>query len=201
MVPEPEDAWASYQRTVVEIMRPGEGSLRVWSAPQADEDRMAVARRTARPPPDCLGSGLERPGHDVNRVRQAALEADLASLSVPLFVAAGVDPVTGRREEGVAVRHLAESDVLALGVRYGQDAVFAWTPAAWAVVACRGGRRVTTGWFLETATTPDFASAGHLTRRFDERGGGRRARSTLAGGTMEQFDESWDEAARAGARL
>ena len=58
------------------------------------------------------------------------------------------------------LRILAEADVLALGVRYGQDAVFAWTPAAWAVVACRGGRRVTTGWSLETAPTPILLQPG-----------------------------------------
>ena len=62
-------------------------------------------------------------------MRQAALEADLALLSVPLLAAVGVDPATGRREEGVAVRGLPEAEVLALGVRYGQDAVFAWTPS------------------------------------------------------------------------
>ena len=160
MVSESVDPWASYERTVVEILRPGEGHLRVRSAPQPDEttwpwpDERPVHLLTAWDP------GQQRPGHDVNRVRQAALEADLALLSVPLLVAVGVDPVTGRREEGVAVRGLAEADVLALGVRYGQDAVFAWTPAAWAVVACRGGRRVTTGWSLETAPTPILLQPG-----------------------------------------
>ena len=34
--------------------------------------------------------------------------------------------------------------------RYGQDAVFEWTPPAWAVVACRGDRRSDFGW----AATP-----------------------------------------------
>ena len=148
MVPESEDPWASYQRTVVEITRPGEGGLQVRSAPQADEtgwpwsDERPVHVLTAWDP------GWQRPGHDVNRVRQAALEADLALLSVSLFVAVGVDPVTGRREEGVAVRHLSESDVLALGVRYGQDAVFAWTPSEWSIVACDESRRLASGWLL-----------------------------------------------------
>jgi hypothetical protein len=35
-----------------------------------------------------------------------------------------------------------------LGARYGQDAVFVWTPAEWAIVACTGGRRVASGWQL-----------------------------------------------------
>ena len=38
----------------------------------------------------------------------------------------------------MAVRRLPEAEVLALGVRYGQDAVFAWTPADWVIVAVRG---------------------------------------------------------------
>jgi Protein of unknown function (DUF3293) len=160
VVPESEDAWASYQRTVVEILRPEAGSLRVRSAPAADEtrwpwpDERPVHLLTAWDP------GSERPGLEVNRVRQAALEVDLGQHSVPLSVAVGVDPVTGRREEGVAVQGLPEAQVLALGERYGQDAVFAWTPSAWAVVACRGGRRATTGWFLEVAPTPILLQPG-----------------------------------------
>jgi Protein of unknown function (DUF3293) len=155
VAPALEDPWASYERTVVEILRPGGGVLRVRSAPDADEaswpwpDRQPVHLLTAWDP------GLERPGREVNRVRQAALEADLAALSVPLLAAVGVDPVTGRREEGVAVRDLPKAEVLALGVRYGQDAVFAWTPTEWAVVACRGQRRLASGWSL-VVSEPGF---------------------------------------------
>ena len=87
-------------------------------------------------------------------MRQAALEADLELLSGQLLVAVGVDPATGRREEGVAVRGVPEAAVLALGVRYGQDAVFAWTPAEWAIVACRGGRRLGVG-LVDLAPCPE----------------------------------------------
>ena len=144
----PEDPWASYERTVVEILRPGGSSLRVRSAPDVDEDswpwpdRQPVHLLTAWDP------GPERPGVDINRMRQAALQADLELLSGQLLVAIGVDSATGRREEGLAVRGVPEAEVLALGVRYGQDAVFAWTPAEWAIVACQGGRRLASGWSL-----------------------------------------------------
>jgi hypothetical protein len=84
-------------------------------------------------------------------VRQAALEAELGLRGVPLLAAVGVDPATGRTEVGVAVRGLPEAEVLALGLRYGQDAVFAWTPAEWAIVACQGGRRAAWGWTLEVS--------------------------------------------------
>jgi hypothetical protein len=155
VAPAPDDPWASYERTVVEILRPGGGILGVRSAPVVDEagwpwpDGQPVHLLTAWDP------GLERPGREVNRARQAALEADLALLSVPLLAAVGVDPATGRREEGVAVRGLPEAEALALGVRYGQDAVFAWTPTAWAIVACRGERRLTSGWSL-VVSEPGF---------------------------------------------
>jgi hypothetical protein len=144
----PDDPWASYERTVVEILRPGGGFLRVRSAPDSDRatwpwsDGRPVHLLTAWDP------GRERPGRDVNRARQAALEADLALLADPLLAAVGVDPATGRREEGVAVRGLPEAEALALGVRYGQDAIFAWTPREWTIVACRGDRRLASGWSL-----------------------------------------------------
>jgi len=35
-----------------------------------------------------------------------------------------------------------------LGARYGQDAVFEWTPQSWAVVACDGDRRSDFGWVV-----------------------------------------------------
>ena len=97
--------------------------------------------------------GPERPGVVINRARQGALETDLRPLAETLMAAVGVDPVTGRREEGVAVIGVAESAVLTLGARYGQDAVFAWTPAEWSIVGCRGGRRLASGWAVEASNS------------------------------------------------
>jgi hypothetical protein len=159
VTPAPEDPWASYERTVVEILRPGGRILRVRSVPDANTD----TDTDSWPFPDwrpvhlltAWDPGRERPGRDVNRVREAALEADLALLSVPLLAAVGVDPATGRREEGVAVRGLPEGEARALGVRYGQDAIFAWTPTEWVIVACRGDRRLVSGWSL-VVSEPGF---------------------------------------------
>jgi hypothetical protein len=150
-----EDPWASYERTVVEIAGPGGGSLRVGSAPEADDAGWPWP--TAEPVHilTAWDPGPERPGPDLNRRRQAALEADLSSLAVPLWAAVGVDPVTGRREEGVAVQGAAEPVILALAARYGQDAIFAWTPEEWAIVSCLGGRRQASGWAL-VARRPGF---------------------------------------------
>ena len=144
-----DDPWASYERTVVEIAWAGALTVRVRAAAEPDEaswpwpDGRTVHVLTAWDP------GPERPGREVNRVRQAALETDLLALGLPLATAVGVDPVSRRQEEGVAVRGAPEAGVLALGARYGQDAVFAWTPREWTIVACQGGRRLASPWSLE----------------------------------------------------
>ncbi len=135
------DPWASYARTVVEIVGDGVGGLVVRTAPPGEVGEWPW------PSPDAVhiltawDPGFARPGDQTNRRRQSALEADLRPLVVALWPALGVDPVSGHREEGVAVRG-SETRVLALGARYGQDAVFRWTPEEWTVVACTGGRRV-----------------------------------------------------------
>jgi uncharacterized protein DUF3293 len=144
----PDDPWASYGRTEVEIVRPAEGTFTVRPAPEGERgpwpwpSAQPVYVLTAWDP------GPERPSEADNRERQAALEADLRPRAGALWSAVGVDPVTGHREEGVAVGGIPESAVRALGARYGQDAVFAWTPVEWAIVSCRDGRRVATGWSL-----------------------------------------------------
>jgi hypothetical protein len=143
----PDDPWTSYARTVVVIVRPGATNLVVEAVPPGRSaawpwpDDAAVHVLTAWDPGDA------RPGEDQNRANQAALEAELGERGPDeLWSAVGVDPVSGRREEGVVVRGLALDDVRDVGARYGQDAVFEWTPATWAIVACRGDRRVDLGW-------------------------------------------------------
>ena len=96
----------------------------------------------------------ERPAEEENRRRQAALEADLRRLAGVLqWPATGVDPLTGHREEGVAVCGVSTADVAQLGGRYRQEAVFVWTPDEWAILACTGRRRVAFGWSLDPSVT------------------------------------------------
>jgi hypothetical protein len=144
----PGDRLASYGQTIVEILLPERASVRVRATPGVDDRAwpwptiQTVHILTAWDP------GLQRPGLGHNRMRQAALQAELGRIGVPFWTAIGVDTGTRRREEGVAVVGLPEPDILALGARYGQDAVFAWAPAEWAIVACRDGRRLVSGWAL-----------------------------------------------------
>jgi Protein of unknown function (DUF3293) len=143
----PDDPWASYARTVVVVVRPDASNLVVEAAPPGrsgtwpwpGDDEVHIL--TAWDP------GHTRPGEAENRVNQAALEAELRERGpTGSWDAVGVDPLSGHREEGMAVRGLALDVVLDLGARHGQDAIFEWTPAAWAIVACGGGRRVDLGW-------------------------------------------------------
>ena len=93
--------------------------------------------------------GGERPGEVENRRQQAALELDLRGLAGVQWRATGVDPLTGHREEGVAVLGISTTDAARLGGRYRQEAIFVWTPGEWTILACVGGRRVASGWSLD----------------------------------------------------
>jgi Protein of unknown function (DUF3293) len=90
--------------------------------------------------------GAARPGAAANRARQRALEADLAagSLAVTRAVASAEDGT--HAEESAAVVGWDDDEALALARRYGQDAIFRWSPDAWAVVPCDGGPALTLGW-------------------------------------------------------
>jgi hypothetical protein len=143
----PEDPWAAYARTVVVIARAGESNLVVEAAPPGRNGAWpwpgdeAVHILTAWDPGDA------RPGEEANRANQTALEAELGALGPDgRWDAVGADPRSGHREEGAAVRGLTLDAVLEIGARFGQDAIFEWTPHVWAVVACRDDRRVEFGW-------------------------------------------------------
>jgi hypothetical protein len=147
----PDDPWRSYARTEVVIARPGAtnlvveaapiGSVGRWPWPWAPERVVHVV--TAWDPGDA------RPGEEENRRRQVALERDLELLAPgEAWPAVGVDPVSGDREEGVAVCGLDAGQARELGARHGQDAIFEWTREDWTIVACRGERRAVFGWSL-----------------------------------------------------
>ncbi|HEX4174749.1 MAG TPA: DUF3293 domain-containing protein [Acidimicrobiales bacterium] len=154
----PEDPWASYARTVVVIVRPDATNLAVEGAPPGQRGAWPWPTDAALYVLTAWDPGDARPTEDDNRTNQAALEAELRGLGPDeLWDAVGVDPVSGHREEGVAVRGLPLGIVLDIGARYGQDAIFEWTPPAWGVVACDGDRRSDFGW---TATPESAAGPG-----------------------------------------
>jgi hypothetical protein len=147
----PEDPWAVYARTVVEIERGGEpvvvrgaprGQVAAWPWPSSDPLYVLTA----------WDPGEARPGDAANRRVQARLERELSHIARGIWPARGLDPATGNRDEGVAVTGPPEQAVRALGARYRQDAIFSWSPAEWAIVACAGRRRLVMGWVLGSAS-------------------------------------------------
>jgi hypothetical protein len=63
-------------------------------------------------------------------------------------LASGPGPSSPAGEPGVAVPGMSEADALALGARYGQEAVIVVTPASRKVIDCATGRRSITGWVI-----------------------------------------------------
>jgi Protein of unknown function (DUF3293) len=147
----PDDPWAGYERLVVTISRPGEGDLVIRSAARGQAGRWPFASLDPIVVLTAWDPGGARPGEGVNRRREAQLEAELLPVTRAMWPARGVDPATGARDEGVALQGMAEREARAIAARYGQDAVFVWTPESWSIVACAGGRRVVSGWAVEDA--------------------------------------------------
>jgi hypothetical protein len=90
---------------------------------------------------------VPRPRAD-NRAAHARLVTELDRTGLVHWPATGRDPDGGHVEEGVAVTGLDEAAGVSLGRRYGQAAVYVWTPGAWEVVSCLDDRRHVHGWRL-----------------------------------------------------
>ena len=91
----PEDPWAAYAQTVVEIRRPGAADIVVRSAPPG---RWGAWPWASSAPVHILTAwdpGDERPGDQENRVRQAALEADLRHVGTRPVARRGCRPRVG----------------------------------------------------------------------------------------------------------
>jgi len=136
------------------------GYARAQVAFDALDGRRLVVRPAAGPGPYPLAvapvhvltaydPGAQRPGAGANRRRQRALEAELAArgLVVTRAVASAADG--SHAEESAAVVGWDDAEALTLAGRYGQDAIFRWTPEAWAVVPCDGGPPLRLGWSVE----------------------------------------------------
>ena len=89
-----------------------------------------------------------------NRVRHRRLLSELDRSGVIHWLAVGRDPYSPHFEEGVAVIGLTESEGVDLGRRYGQAAVYVWTPEAWTVLSCTGDRRHAYGWRIADRPAP-----------------------------------------------
>ncbi|MET7971607.1 DUF3293 domain-containing protein [Streptomyces mirabilis] len=70
--------------------------------------------------------------------------------------AVGGDPVGTHAEISAAVVGMDDAQARALGRRFGQDAVFAWSPASWRLLACADAAHdtVIAGWHAALLTPP-----------------------------------------------
>jgi hypothetical protein len=146
-------SWQLYLDAVVEMELP-QGCLRLRPQPPGQKGTWPAGLEapvhvvTAWNP-----ASQERPEEE-NRAAQVRLEEELSALGAVFWPAVGSDTRSDYREEGVAVVGLSEADASALAARYGQSAIYAWTPQAWAVIACDGSRRTDIGWALEHRSSP-----------------------------------------------
>jgi hypothetical protein len=148
-----EECWAEYARTIVEIAFPAGAPLCIRPAPAGEVGRWPSVLPSTSPVHflTAWDPGGARPGAGENRRQQAALAADIAALGGAVWRTVGHDPDSDHREVGVAVAGLREAEARDLGRRYGQDAIFSWTPQLWSIVSCVDGARLDIGWRLEGA--------------------------------------------------
>jgi len=141
-----EEDWYNYRTAVVDIDLPGGEWLRISPAM---EGVVGAWPEQLDPPvfvitawnPD---SQVRDPA--VNRAQQEALESELDLRGVDRHRSVGRDLGTPHFEVGSAVVGLDEEEALAIGRRFGQAAVYRWTPEVWEVVSCAGDRRHPSGW-------------------------------------------------------
>lgn len=143
-MPDLEDRLASYAKAQVVFECPG-GRLTVRPADDRGRyplDASPVHVLTAHNP------GAARPGAAENLRRQVAFEAELAARGVTVIRAVASAEDGTHVEESAAVVGWDDDEALALARRFGQDAIFRWSPTAWAVVPCDGGPALCLGWTL-----------------------------------------------------
>ncbi|MFJ6833828.1 DUF3293 domain-containing protein [Streptomyces sp. NPDC091209] len=78
---------------------------------------------------------------------------ELARQGLTWWPAAGGDARGMHVEESVAVAGMSDDAAHELGRRFGQDAIFTWTPDAWRLSVCDGDTAATSGWAAFTSTT------------------------------------------------
>jgi hypothetical protein len=144
-VPRLADRFAGYAHAQVVVDLPDGGRLRVRPAPRpgAFPWDATVHVLTAYDP------GPARLGTAENRRRQGSLEAELAALGLAVIPAVASAGDGTHAEVSAVVVGWDDEAALELARRYGQDAIFRWTPDAWAVVPCDRGPAWRSGWVLD----------------------------------------------------
>jgi hypothetical protein len=141
-----DEKWAAYRDAVIRLET---SRAVVWLSPAP-----ATWRSGAYPDPEgrviCVITAHNPAGRSVseeeNAREQKRLERELTRRGWNWLRAAGGDPSWEHVEASAATVGVEESEVVALGAEFGQDAIFVLTPASRRVVGCLSSRELSTGW-------------------------------------------------------
>lgn len=154
-VPRLDDPWSAYTDAVVRLETP---RGKVWVRPEPpgqtfgkypDPGGRMICIITAHNPHGNMVSD------ETNRRAQERLERELNRRGWTWWPAAGGDPEWQHVEASAAVVGVEESEVVALGAEFGQDAIFVLTPASRRVVGCLRADEISTGWSTSDMRTRD----------------------------------------------
>src|SRR6185437_473430 len=84
-----------------------------------------------------------------NAFAEARLAEELQRRGLMWWSAAGGNRSWTHVQSSAAVIGIDEADAVALGAEFGQDAIFALTPAGRRVIGCSDKRVAATGWSIE----------------------------------------------------
>lgn len=143
-----DSAWANYAKTILEFIPLDREAFMIHPAPRGVTGEWPTGFRAPVYILTAWNPGSERPGESVNRARQEALESEGRQRGFEMCHTIGRDPDSSHFEEGVAVSGLSEHEAIIFGARYGQAAIFSWTPEELTVLSCVDERRHQAGWLI-----------------------------------------------------
>lgn len=148
------DRWSAYAGALLRIEAPG-GVLWMRPAPVTwtrgtypDPEGRVICVITAHNP------GGQTVSEGENARQQRRLERELTRRGWTWWRAAGGDPSWEHVEASAAVVGVGEAEVVTLGAKFGQDAIFVLTPAGRRIVGCLTARELSTGWSVSGREGP-----------------------------------------------
>jgi hypothetical protein len=149
--------WPNYLRAVVDVAFPAH-SIRVTPGPLGGASSLPYPLDSAHT--IHIVTAFNPRGRDATaRANLRAQHELLHSISLhglQWWPAVGGDPAGTHSEISAAVVGMDDAQARALGRRFGQDAVFAWSPATWRLLACADAAHDTVipGWHIAPLTPP-----------------------------------------------
>ena len=145
-LPIPAEQWALYQQAVVDIHFATRTQRVAPCAPGTTRGLFPVrSRETIHVLTAFNPAGRTVSPEDNERAHNVLLR-ELNRRSVTWWRATGGDPYGTHTEKSAAVIGLTEADAREIGQRFGQDAVFAWTPRTWRLLSCVSDQVQESGW-------------------------------------------------------